>query len=105
MPHLALVGEREQLLIDLVLGDGGKTQRSDELSAAPGQDHPEREATLAPAPDEFQRLVGGDAAGHDQQDPLPRQHWTSKFHSSNKYLVRKLLIFKFSGRPCRGSAD
>ena len=68
MAHLGFVGQREQLLIDLVAADRGEGERRDELGAAPGQDHAEADAAIAPAPDQLQRLVGGDAAGNDQEN-------------------------------------
>ncbi len=105
MAHLALIGQREQFLVNLVLGDGGEAERRHELGAPLCQDHPEREAALPATPDQLQRLIGGNAAGDDQQDPLARQHWTSKFHSSCQYLAPTTTLFKFAGITRQGSVD
>ena len=68
MAHLGFVGQGEQLLIHLLAADRGEGEGRDEFRPAAGQDHAERQAAVAPAPDQLQRLVGGDAAGNDEED-------------------------------------
>jgi hypothetical protein len=67
---LGLVGEREQLGVDLVAAERGQRERGHELRRGAGQHDPEREAAVAAAPDQLQALVGGDAAADDEQDAL-----------------------------------
>ena len=73
MAHLRLVIQGEELGIDLVLAQGREAQRGDELSAGGGEDRPHRDARLAQQPHQFEALVGGDPAAHDQENPLFRQ--------------------------------
>ncbi len=70
MAHLGLVGEREELVVDLLLGEARDRQRGDELGPGAGQDGAKGKPALAPAPDQLERLVGGDAAADDQQNAL-----------------------------------
>jgi hypothetical protein len=67
MAHLALVGEGEELLIDLALAEGRHRQRGHELRPALGQDGAHRNAPLAQPSDQLQALIGGDAAGDHEQ--------------------------------------
>jgi len=68
VPHLALIGEREQVLVDLLAGERGQSQRRDHLAPAGGEDGTHACAPFAQPADEVETLVGGDAAGHDQED-------------------------------------
>ena len=79
VPHLAFVGQREQVGVDLALAQRLQRQRRDELRARVGQHAGHAAASAAQQADQFQRLVGGDAAGDDQQDALAGQvaHQTS----------------------------
>src|SRR4030095_15273101 len=66
--------------------DRGERKWCHELRPALAQDHAEGEAALAPAPDQLQRLLGGDAARDDQEDACGRGH-AGKFHSAALYLM------------------
>ena len=68
MAHLGLGGQREQLVIDLVLGQGRQRQRGDEVGAAGREHRAHGDPGLAQQADQLQRLIGGDAAAHDQQN-------------------------------------
>ncbi len=70
MAHLRLVGEGEEVVVDLVLGQGRQGQGGDELGARPGEDRPHGDAGLAQQPGQFQGLVGGYAAADDQEYAL-----------------------------------
>jgi hypothetical protein len=68
--HLGFVGQGEEVGIDLVLGQGAERQRRHELRARPRQDRAHANAGLAQQARQLQRLVGRDAAAHDQENPL-----------------------------------
>jgi hypothetical protein len=74
MPHLALVGQGEELGIDLVLAEGCQRQGGHELGPAVGQDAAHGRAPLAQPADELQGLVGGDPAGNDEKNSFASQH-------------------------------
>jgi len=67
--HLRFVGQGEQFAVDPVLGQGRQGQRRDERGARRRQDRPHGDARLAQQPRQRQRLIGGDAAPDDQQNP------------------------------------
>ena len=74
MAHLGLVGEREEFAIDLVAGQGCDGQRGYELGAALGENDAEGETPLAPAANDVQRLIGGNAARDDEENPFSGAH-------------------------------
>ncbi len=74
MPHLALVGQRKQIAIDLVARQRGERQRRDELGARGGQDAAHGRAPLAQTPDQIEAFVSRDAARHDEQNAFTRNH-------------------------------
>ena len=80
MPHFGFVGEGEELGIGLGSGQRGDGQRCHEFGATPGEDDAELDPALAPAPDDVQRLIGGNAAGDDEENSLSGAHIGS-FHS------------------------
>ena len=74
MPHLALVGERPQIAIGLVLAEGGDRERRDELLRRRGQDAAHRRPALAQPADEVKALIGRDATGNDQKNAPSLEH-------------------------------
>ncbi len=78
MAHFAFVGQRENVGIDLVAGEGLDRERRHELRRGVGQDGAHRRAALAQAADQVERFIGGDAAGNDQQHPpIGKRHGRS----------------------------
>ena len=74
MPHLALVGQRPEVVIDLVLAQRGNRQRRHEVLRRRGHDAANRGAALAQPADQIEALIGGDPAGNDQQNaPVLKQ--------------------------------
>ncbi len=73
MAHFGFVGQRKQVLIDLVLGQGADRQGRHEFRAGFGKDRPRLYALLGEQADQQQRFVGGDAAANDQQNPARRR--------------------------------
>ena len=67
MAHLGLVGQREQIGEGLVRCQGGQAERGDEFPGAAGHHTGDRHIVILQAARHFERLVGGDAAAHDQQ--------------------------------------
>jgi hypothetical protein len=70
-PYVAdilLVLTREQIGVDVTARERADGQRGDEFLRACRHDGPDLGAALAQPADEVERLVGGDAAGDDQQD-------------------------------------
>src|SRR6185437_740872 len=74
MPHLALVGERPEIGINLVLAERGDRQRRHEFLRRLGQDAAHDGAALAQPPDELEALIGSDAARDDQEETPAVQH-------------------------------
>ena len=74
VPHLALVGQREQVGVDLAFAQRLQRQRRDELRARLGQHTGDAAASGAQQTDQFERLEGGDATRDDQQDALHADH-------------------------------
>ena len=68
MAHLALVGQRQEVVIDLVLAERGDRERRHELLRRRGHDAAHRGAALAQPADQVEALIGGDPAGDDQQN-------------------------------------
>ncbi len=66
--HLGLVGEREELVVDLLLGKARDRQGRDELGPGAGQDGAKGQPALAAPADQLEHLVGGDAAADDQKN-------------------------------------
>jgi len=60
--HLRLVGEVEELAVDLVAAQGRERQRRHELRARLGENAAHRRPPLLQAADQFQRFVGCDPA-------------------------------------------
>ena len=71
--HLAFIGQREQVGIDLAFAQRLQRQRRDELCARLGQHTAYPAATPAQQTDQLQRLVRGDAARDDQQHALTQK--------------------------------
>ncbi len=70
MAHLCFVIEAEEVAIAFIAGKRGNRQRGDELRPAFGQDASAGNAALCQRTDQFQRLVGGDAAADNEKDTL-----------------------------------
>ena len=68
MAHFRFVGQREQVFINLFAAQAGERQRRHELRAGLGQNRPHLDLRAAQQADQFQALVGGDAAADDQQN-------------------------------------
>jgi hypothetical protein len=68
--HLGLVGEREQVRVHLVLGQGGDRQRRHERLARLGEDRPDMGAALPEPADQIEALIGRDAPADDEEDAL-----------------------------------
>ena len=73
MTDIVLVMAIEQFGEDMVGRQRTDRQRRDKLPGGGGHDDTNRSATLAQAPDQVERLVGGDAAADDEQDALARK--------------------------------
>ena len=74
MAHLRLAREVEEVGVHVFPGQGGHAQRRHEFGGRAGHDRCHGGAALSQAPDQVQRLVGGNTAADDQQDPSARQH-------------------------------
>ena len=68
MAHLGLVGEIEQLRIDLLAREGGDRQGRDKLGAGLGQDRTRGNGAPAELADQLKALIGGNTAADDQED-------------------------------------
>jgi len=64
--HLGLVGQGEEVGVDLVLAEGGEGQGRDELRPGLGQDRAHGDPLPAQQADKLQTLVGRNSAAHDQ---------------------------------------
>ena len=69
VPDLRLLGQVEELAPHRVARQRLHRERRDELRRGLGEDHPHVGARLDQQAAELGRLVGGDAAGHPQDDP------------------------------------
>ena len=65
---VVLVLAVEQVREHLAAGERADRKRRHEFPRALGHDGPHVDPALAEPPDQVERLVGGDAAGNDQQD-------------------------------------
>jgi hypothetical protein len=74
MADLVFGGQIEEIGIDAVLGQRADRKRRHELLGGLGHDRADLGAALAQAPDQIERLVGGDAAADNQKDPLIGDH-------------------------------
>ena len=73
--HLALVGQRPEIGIDLVLAQRGDRERRHEMLRRRSHDAAHRRAALAQPADQLEALIGGDAAGDDQENaPVLKQN-------------------------------
>lgn len=70
VPHLVLIGQREDILEHLVLADRLQRQRRHELRPALGQHTGHLAAGLTDQPDQLDRLERGNPAADDQQEAL-----------------------------------
>ena len=70
MADLALFLEVEHVAIDMILGQHAQAQRRDELLRAFGENRAHGDTALAQLAHQFQRLIGRNAAGHDEKDTL-----------------------------------
>ena len=70
--HLAFIGQRQQLLVHLLARQRSNREGGYELRPRLGQDATDARTPLFHAPDQLQRLVGGDAARDDEQDVASR---------------------------------
>ena len=73
MPHLAFVGQREQVGIDLVLTQRLQRQWRDKLAGRFGQNAGHAASIGPQKPDQLQRFVSCDPARNDEQDALAAQ--------------------------------
>ena len=69
MTHFSLICEGEQVLINRVSAQCGEREGSDKLSASTGEHAPHCNPLCGQQPDQFQRLIRGNAAGDNQQHP------------------------------------
>ena len=74
MTHLVFLGQRKQVAVNGLAAQGLRRQRRDELPGARGQHATHRRAALLEAADEVEALIGGDAAGDDQENAAAMQH-------------------------------
>src|SRR3546814_1398529 len=81
VPHLALVGQREQVLVDLLFAQGRDGEGRHELRTAFGEDAAHRHATFAQPADEVETLIRRDASGDHQEDALRSEEHTSELQS------------------------
>src|SRR5215831_7558912 len=74
MTHFALVGQRPEIVIDLVFTERGHRERRHEMLRSGGHYAAHRRAALTQPADQIEALIGGDPAGNDQQNaPVPKQ--------------------------------
>jgi len=66
MPHLGLVGQGEEVGVNLVLAQGGQGEGGHELGARLGQDRTHGDPLSAQQADKLQTLIGRNSAAHDQ---------------------------------------
>src|SRR5262249_10646689 len=104
MTHLALVGEREQVLIDLALAQCRDRERGHEHGPAAGQDRTQDDAALAQPADQLQALIGGDAAGYNQQDALAGQNGRSPAPGGASCGTRKTRVWRPLPQAARRAA-
>ncbi len=88
MRHAVIVVGREQILGHGLAGQGGEGQGGDEALGRRGQQAAHRSAAVAEPADQIETLIGGDAAGDDQQNPLAGQ----RHRATPK--VRKISVLK-----------
>lgn len=74
MAHLAFVGERKEVGIDLLARQGGKGERRDEFLRRPSEHAADLDLAFLEAPDEVEAFVGRDAAGDDEEDAFTGEH-------------------------------
>ncbi len=73
MAHLGFIGEGKQVRVDFFAGQGLQREGRDEMGAGFGENGFHGTAGFGEEADEFERLVGGDAAGDDQEDAFALQ--------------------------------
>ncbi len=81
MPHLALVGEGEEVVVDALAGQRRRRERGHEARGCGRHDDADRGAALAQAADEVEPLIGGDAARDHQQDAPAFEHFGLLCHA------------------------
>ena len=74
MAHLAFIGQREEIAIDLVAGQRRERERRHELGAGRGQHHAHAGTAFAQTADQIEALVSCDTARDEKQDAFTRQH-------------------------------
>ena len=72
--HLAFIGKREQVLIDLFPGKGRQGERRNELRPAGREDAAQLGPAFFQPPHQVEALIGGDTAGNDKEKALSRKH-------------------------------
>jgi len=69
--HLAFIGQRKEIDIDLAFAQRLQRKRCDEMPTVRRQHAGDRAALTTQQSDQLQRLVRGDATRNDQQTRLP----------------------------------
>src|SRR5438477_10611941 len=87
MTHLALVGERPEVVINLILAQRGHRQRRHKVLRRGGHDAANRGAALAQPADQVETLIGGNPAGNDQQNAPVLKHGGSPILSAEVNML------------------
>src|SRR5947208_14147375 len=87
MTHFALVGQRPEVVIYLVLAERGNRQRPHKVLRRGGHDAANRGAALAQPADQVQALIGGNPAGDDEQNAPILKHGGSPILSTEVNML------------------
>jgi len=88
MRHAVIVMGREQIVGQRLARQGGEREGGDETLGRRGQQAAHRSSAVAEPADQIETLIGGDAAGDDQENPLAGQ----RHRATPK--VRKISVLK-----------
>ena len=66
VPHRGFIGQREQILVNLVARQTGQRERGHKFAARSGQNDPNRTTLFFDQPDQFEAFISRDTAADHQ---------------------------------------